>query len=322
MAMDRDEDDSDRDADNEPARTPRYRDDEDRDLRDRPRVPQTNGMATASLVLGVLSLCGGLTALPGLICGIIGIGRASSRGGAGHGMAIAGTVLSGIGMLSIIPLLIGLLLPAVQKVRQASERMSSSNNLKQIVLGLHNYESGNGHFPSPYYYMGREGGEPSALSDRLSWRVAMLMYIEQENLHAQFRPAEPWNSPTNLPLSKTFVKTLIHPSDGMSEPTSRYRIFYGGGAGFDLRGPRSLSSITDGTSTTIAVVEGGDRVTWSQFDEYPFSMDGPLPKLGHANFPVFQAALFDGSVRAIRKSIDPMVLKSGIHASDGLPLGE
>ena len=322
MAMDRDEDDSDRDADNEPARTPRYRDDEDRDLRDRPRVPQTNGMATASLVLGVLSLCGGLTALPGLICGIIGIGRASSRGGAGHGMAIAGTVLSGIGMLSIIPLLIGLLLPAVQKVRQASERMSSSNNLKQIGLAMHIYNDSHDHLPLPYSYTGPRDGEPSALSDRLSWRVAMLPYMEQNSLYAKFQMAEPWNSPTNLPHSKAFVKTLIHPSDGMSEPTSRYRIFYGGGAVYDLGRPARLSSIADGSSTTIAVVEGGERVTWSQFDEYPFSMDGPLPKLGHDNFPVIQVAMFDGSVRAIRKSIDPMVLKSGIHASDGLPLGE
>jgi len=237
-------------------------------------------------------------------------------------MAIAGTVLSGIGMLSIIPLLIGLLLPAVQKVRDSAAKMSSSNNLKMLGLALHSHHDAYAGLSSPYYYMGPGGGEPSTLSDRLSWRVAMLPFIEQNNLHSQFRPAEPWNSPTNRPLSLIAVKTLIHPSDGPAEPTSRYRIFYGGGAGFDLGRPRSLSSITDGTSNTIAVVEGGDRVTWSQFDEYPFSMNGPLPKLGLPKASVFQVLMFDGSVRGIRPSIDPMVLKSGIHASDGLPLGE
>ena len=65
-------------------------------------------------------------------------------------------------------------------------------------------------------------------------------------------------------------------------------------------------------------------MTWSQFNEYPFSKDGPLPALGLPNTDVFQAAMFDGSVRTFRKSIDPNVLKSAIHAADGVgaPLGE
>ena len=302
------------------------RDDEDSpdELRRRevPIPPQRNGIATAALVLGVLAFCGGLTALPGLICGVIGMGRATARGEAGRGMALAGTILSGVGFLTTIPLLIALLLPAVQKVREASARMQSSNNLKQIGIAIHYHNDVNDRLPSPDYYVGPSGGEPSSQSDRLSWRVAMLPYLEQDRLHRQFRLAEPWTSSANRPLSQYVVKALIHPSDGPTEPMTRYRIFYGGGAAFELGRPLHLSSIADGSSNTIAVVEGGDRVTWTQFDEYPFGMDGPLPKLGVPKTSVFQAAMFDGSVRAIRTSIDPMVLKSGIHASDGLPLGE
>ena len=63
-------------------------------------------------------------------------------------------------------------------------------------------------------------------------------------------------------------------------------------------------------------------MTWSQFNDYPFSMDGPLPTLGLPNAAVFQAGMFDGSVRTIKKSIDPMVLKRGIHAADGSPLND
>src|SRR4051812_41155697 len=88
--------------------------------------PRGNGMATAALVLGILSICGGITALPGLICGIIGINRASVRG-SGQGKAITGLILS---ILSLVGVPILLLLPAVKAVRDAAGRAQSSNNLK------------------------------------------------------------------------------------------------------------------------------------------------------------------------------------------------
>ncbi len=286
------------------------------------RPPERNGMATAALVLGVLALCGGITSIPGLICGILGMSRAGPRDGTGKGMAIAGIVLSVFGMLTGIPIMIGLLLPAVQKVREASGRMASSNNLKQIGIAQSEYESANGKIPVPYYYDGgTPGGEPQRLSDRLSWRVALLPYLEQQSLFNVFRPAEAWNSPANRPHANQAVMTYTDP-EAKSDPTTRYRIFYGGGAAYSLDRPLSISRIPDGASNTISVIEGGEKVTWSQFDEYPFSMDGPLPKLGRPGASVIQAAMFDGSVRPIKTSIDPKVLKSGIHASDGLPLGE
>ncbi len=292
------------------------------DERPRLRTIPGNGMATVALVLGVLALCGGITAIPGLICGIIAMGRSSSRNGAGFGMALAGTILSGIGIFTGIPLMIALLLPAVQKVREAATRQQSSNNLKQLSLGQMNHESLNGEFTKPYHYRGPVGEEPEKLSDRLSWRVALLPHIEHENTYGRFKHHEAWNSPNNRPLADVSIKTLIHPGDAPPSTNTRYRIFYGGGAGFDLNRKRDSRGITDGHSNTIAIVEGGDPVTWTQFNEYPFSMDGPLPSLGLPKADVFQAAMFDGSIRTIKKTIDPNVLKRGIHASDGSPLAD
>jgi hypothetical protein len=305
------------------------RDDDELHRRRNFQPPERNSIAAAALVLGVLALCGGITAIPGLICGILGMSRAGSRGGTGHGMALAGVILSVIGLLTAAPLLIALLLPAVQKVREASMRMQTTNNLKQIGRAQELHESVTNSFAGPDYYRGPAGGKPASPSDRLGWRVAILPYLEQDSLHNSFDLAAPWNSPVNLPLSDTMIKPYVDASEpvdpavkAQSPAMTRYRVFYGGGAAFDLDRPTDIRSIPDGTSNTICVVEGGYKVTWSRFDEYPFSMNGPLPLLGKPNGTAFQAALFDGSVRTIRTSIDPKVLKSGIHASDGLPLGE
>ena len=94
----------------------------------------TSGKAIASLVLGLAScvlVC--FTAIPGLILGIMGLGdinRSQGRIG-GKGLAIFGIVLSSMGMVwSIVAILIGLMLPAVQAVRTAARKTQSKNNMR------------------------------------------------------------------------------------------------------------------------------------------------------------------------------------------------
>lgn len=90
-------------------------------------------------------------------------------------------------VIAIIGILIGMLLPAVQSVREAARRISCANNVRQLVLGLHNYESAHMHFPS---------GALTAIDDDngfdddgWSWGVQIFPYIEQQNLLDNFQPA-------------------------------------------------------------------------------------------------------------------------------------
>ncbi len=89
-------------------------------------------------------------------------------------------------VIAIIGILIGLLLPAVQMVREAARRTSCANKIKQVTLAAHNFQSAHGHFPVNQVGPGMSNSNGTYSTGYYSWMVPLLTFIEQDNLYNQF----------------------------------------------------------------------------------------------------------------------------------------
>ena len=225
------------------------------------------------------------------------------------------------GYLGVMGVGAGLMFPAVEKVREAASRAQGSNNLKQFGLAMHSYHDVHNYLPPTQWGTKVVDGKPP--TGNLSWRVAILPYVEQEALYRQFKHDEPWDSPHNKALIPQMPKIFECPRAPAPPGQTYYKVFTPAPKSqfktlLDRTEKRRFAEVTDGLSNTIMVVEGGEPVTWTKPDDIVFDPNEPLPKLSLAGNDVIQVCLGDGSVRTIdlRKTSTP-ALRAIITANGG-----
>ena len=201
----------------------------------------------------------------------------------------------------------------VASVRRKGDRTQSVNNLKQIGLALHSYHDANKRLPPAGLSSIKDpNGKPL-----LSWRMAILPYIDEAPLYNQFDLDKPWDHPTNKMLIAKMPRIYVLPgAETKEEGMTHYRVLVGPQTVFEPGQKITLIGITDGTSNTIMAVEAKEPAIWTRPDDLPFDPKGPLPKFG-VSPDGFNAVFGDATVRFIRAGTPDEVIRALITRNGG-----
>ena len=265
-----------------------------------------------------------------LLCASIGVGCGKKDEESGGGGGGGGAPSDGQPML---------------RSRTAEDKREAVAKLRQIGLALHNAHDTYAMFPAGIV------GPKGQLG--LSWRVAILPYLDEGALYKEFKLDEPWDSEHNKKLiekmpkvfeapgtvlarGKTFLRSFSGPQGFIPGPPSApvgpkgtsapkvpgFTPWAGQPPGSTARG-RVLHGIPDGTSNTLMVVEAAEPVEWTKPEDLAFSdmggsgPTGPLSKLGGLFDGGFHGLMCDGEVRFYSDTLSEKKLRALISVAGG-----
>jgi hypothetical protein len=226
----------------------------------------------------------------------------------------AGCLSYSIGGLLLVTV-ICLILPLFSKVRAPAARIQAMNNMKQIALGCHSYHDVNKHLPAPRMTAVKDGKEHEV---QLSWRVAILPFVEANDLFNDFDRSAGWDHPKNAPFQEQMQSVYTCPYREEVAPTrmTHFQYFTGPHTLFPDNAGRRIQEIPDGSGDTLLFAEADKGVVWPQPADMAIRPGQPLPLPADR----FLAAMANAIVRMIsRDKTSDAIVRQLINPNDGKP---
>ena len=202
------------------------------------------------------------------------------------------------------------------QVQVADESRSGERNLKELARAFEEYRKDHGHYP-PAVVHGK-GGQPL-----YSWRVALLPYLGEKELFDKFDKEKPWDHPTNLALLNEMPKVFAHPLMVTTPPVGTcFQLLTGPKALFEKDRRVTRADLAGREGQTILLVIHHQPVGWTEPRDVLVPEDATevqakvLSQLGLPGGDTFPAALFDGSIRQLKRDDVSGFLRS-LHLANG-----
>lgn len=212
---------------------------------------------------------------------------------------------------SVYPM-IAFAMPAISSARTAAHRTQSMNNMKQLMLAMHNYHDAYRHLPPAVVVDPKSGA-------KRSWRVELLPFLEYADLYEQYRKDEAWDSPANqkvlLQMPQVFAVTG---TTGTRATPYQAIVSESGGLTLTKAGKEpGFRDFTDGTSNTVVIAETKLLVPWTK--PVDLVADAQTPSLGtvRESDPGIVVGMGDGSVHFISNNIDAQIWQALITRDGG-----
>jgi hypothetical protein len=204
---------------------------------------------------------------------------------------------------------------ALALAQEGSMRSISQNHMKQLNLAILTYADKNKVLPERA--IRSKDGKPL-----LSWRVAILPFIEEEKLYKEFHLDEAWDSEHNRKLIERMPLIYVSPDTGeQSTGRTRYLAPVGEQCYFPPTGTLTFKDITDGTSKTIMLVEADPdhAVIWTKPEDLEIELEDPTRGIATGE-QIFNASFGDGSVQGLSASVPAKTLRALFTRNGGEPI--